>query len=133
MSRPSIVKLERKAKKRKQRELHKHQVKQGVNKPVKQTIPNRKSEWKTVEEEAAARQKIAEEKRKVYRQALPELLLKLGKIPDPRHPNKIDHLLTVLMLYGILMFVFQMSSRRKTNKELTKPEFMTSLQEAFPE
>lgn len=133
MSKPSIAKLERQAKKRKQREQHKHQAKQGVLKPIKQTIPNRKSIWKSVAEETAARQKIAEETLKVYRQVLPGLLMKLGKIPDPRHPNKIKHHVTVLMLYGILMFVFQMSSRRETNTELTKPEFMASLQEAFPE
>lgn len=133
MSRPSVAKLERKARKRKQQALHKQQVKQGINPPAKQTIPNRKCEWKTVEEETAARQKVAEEKLKVYRQVLPQLVMKLGKIPDPRHPNKIKHQMTVLMLYGILMFVFHMSSRRETNKELTKPEFMKSLQEAFPE
>jgi len=133
MSRTSIVKLERKARKRKQWELHKQQAKLGHSKPVTQTLPNHKSEWETMEEQTAERQKVVEEQLKVFRQVLPGLLLKLGKIPDARNPNKIKHQMTVLMVYGILMFVFQMSSRRETNKELTKPEFRTSIQAAFPE
>ena len=46
------------------------------------------------------------------RQQLPTLLKRLAKIPDPRNPNKTKYKITLLMLYGILVFVFQYSSRR---------------------
>ena len=51
----------------------------------------------------------------IMRQMLPILLRRLGKIPDPRNPNKLKHRLTVLMLYGLLVFVFQYGSRRAAN------------------
>jgi hypothetical protein len=56
----------------------------------------------------------------IMRQMLPVLLGRLGKIPDPRNPKKLNHRLTVLLLYGILVFVFQ---RRAANAEITRPMF----------
>jgi len=97
------------------------------------TLPNRKSGLKTVEEEKEAVQDTAEAVLSVYRQQLPELLRKLARIPDPRNPRKIKHQITVMMLYGILMFVFQMSSRRETNREMTTPQLLENLQAVFPE
>jgi len=44
------------------------------------------------------------------------------------NPKKIKHRMTVMMLYGILMFVFQMNSRRETNKEMTTPQLLKNLQ-----
>ena len=37
------------------------------------------------------------------------------------------------MIYGILTFVFQMSSRREANREMTRPMFMENLKLLFPE
>ncbi|MDY6827665.1 MAG: hypothetical protein SVV67_11000 [Bacillota bacterium] len=48
----------------------------------------------------------------VYRQLLPGLLKKLARIPDPGQPRKIKHQMTVLLLYGILMFAFQLDAYR---------------------
>jgi len=67
------------------------------------------------------------------RQMLPILLRRLGKIPDPRNPNKLKHRLTVLMIYGILVFVFQFSSRRQANGEITRPMFEHNLRLLFPQ
>jgi hypothetical protein len=70
---------------------------------------------------------------KVYRAMLPVLLKRLGKIPDPRNPRKVRHKLTVLIIYGILCFAFQMSSRRKANQEMTRPVFEANLRQLFPD
>lgn len=37
------------------------------------------------------------------------------------------------MLYGVLVFVFQFSSRREANEEITTPQFRENLQALFPE
>ena len=67
------------------------------------------------------------------RQQLPVLLKRLNKIPDPRNPNKLKHQFTVLMLYGILVFVFQYASRRAANGEITRPMFEDNLRLLFPQ
>ena len=64
---------------------------------------------------------------------LPSLLTRLNKIPDPRNPKKIKHSLTLLMLYGLLIFVFQLSSRRQANSHMTHPQFKANLRLLFPE
>jgi len=64
---------------------------------------------------------------------LPGLLERLGKIPDLRNPRKCRHKLTVLLLYGLLMFVFQFASRREVNREMTRPQFEANLRLLFPE
>ncbi len=79
----------------------------------KPALPNRKSQAKTMEEELAERQDTAERAAIVYRQLLPGLLVKLGRIKDPRVPGKVKHKMTVLMIYGILLFVYQIGSRRE--------------------
>jgi len=70
---------------------------------------------------------------KVFRAKLPVLLKRLSKIKDPRNPKKIKHQHTVLMIYGILTFIFHMSSRRQANREMTRPMFMENLKLLFPE
>jgi len=67
------------------------------------------------------------------RQMLPVLLKRLGQIPDPRNPRKLKHRLTVLMVYGILVFVFQYASRRAANAEITRPMFEHNLRLLFPQ
>ena len=67
------------------------------------------------------------------RRMLPVLLKRLRKIPDPRNPKKTKHKLTVLMLYGMLVFVFQYGSRRAANAELTRPMFEQNLRLLFPQ
>ena len=85
----------------------------------KRNISNRKSAYTTAEEEKADKQEIAEATLKVHRKMLPILLKRLSKIKDPRQPKKTKHSLTVLMIYGILMFVYNMSSLRNCNKEMS--------------
>ncbi len=37
------------------------------------------------------------------------------------------------MIYGILCFAFQMSSRRQANQEMTRPVFEANLRQLFPD
>jgi hypothetical protein len=99
----------------------------------KSTTLNRKSGQTTVEEELENRQEVVEETMKVFHRILPGLLEKLSKIPDPRQPGKVKHMLNALMIYGILMFVFRISSRREANREMTLPIFFENLKTWFPE
>jgi hypothetical protein len=99
----------------------------------KSTILNRKSGQTTVEEELENRQEVVEETMKVFHRILPSLLEKLSKIPDPRQPGKVKHMLSTLMIYGIFMFVFRISSRREANREMTLPIFFENLKTWFPE
>jgi hypothetical protein len=69
----------------------------------------------------------------LLRNMLPTLLKRLNQIKDPRNPKKIVHKLTVLILYGLLSFVFQMLSRRESNQKMSLPAFKAALQEMFPE
>ena len=102
-------------------------------KSKKKSQPNRKSKLITVKEELENRQETVENVTKVYRQILPTLLKRLGKIKDPRQPLKVKHKITVLMVYGILMFVYQFGSRRNANKDMTTPIFFENIRAVFPE
>jgi len=127
------VSLNRYERRQLQRERREQQKRQGIEYPPVFTLPNRKSGLKTVEAEKAAVQRTTEEQLKVYGQLLPGLLKKLARITDPRSRKNIKHQMSMMMLYGILMFVFQMSSRRETNQEMTTPQLLKNLQAIFPE
>ena len=127
------IKEQRKARKQAQRELRRRQQAEGFSLPPSSTQPNQTSAYKDVEEERAARTEIVSEQIKVFRAMLPILLQRLSKIPDLRNPKKNKHKLTVLLIYGILCFAFQMSSRRQANREMTCPMFEENLRGLFPE
>ena len=99
----------------------------------KRNIANRKSGYETPEEEKLDRQISVEAALKMYRRTLPTLLNRLSKINDPRQPKKVKHSLTVLMIYGILMFVYQMSSLRDANKEMSTAIFFENMKVMFPD
>lgn len=58
---------------------------------------------------------------------------RLSNIPDYRNPKKIKHKLTVVLIFGILVFVYQMASRREANRTMSRPAFMESLRLIFPD
>ena len=139
MSQPSrrpgreAFKEQRKARKQAQRQLRQRQRAEGLNAPARPSLPNRKCPYENQEQERQARLEAVDEQVRVYRALLPVLLRRLSKITDPRNPRKIKHKLTVLMLYGILCFAFQMSSRRQANREMTRPMLEANLRQLFPE
>ncbi|MFO7952369.1 MAG: transposase family protein [Bacillota bacterium] len=132
MNTSSMEDLKRHEKRQNQRELIQQQKRLSGQYPLV-TFPNRKSAYKTVDEEKEATQYTTEDALEVYTQLLPGLLKKLSRIPDPRQPKKIKHQMTVLMIYGILVFVFQVPSRRNANQEVTAPQLLENLKTIFPE
>jgi hypothetical protein len=127
------IKAQRKARKKAQRELRQRQRAEGFQVPPTSSQPNTTSSYKDVEEERTARTEAVVEQVKVFRALLPILLKRLSRIEDPRNPKKNKHKLTVLLIYGILCFAFQMSSRREANREMTRPMFEENLRALFPE
>jgi|GEM_PF-1837347 len=127
------IKRIRKDKKRAEKALRARQRAEGLKVPFKAAMPNRKCQYKTAEEEQRGRQDAVVEQVRVFRAKLPVLLRRLCKIKDPRNPKKVKHKLTVVMIYGILTFVFHMASRREANREMTRPVFMDNLRSLFPE
>jgi hypothetical protein len=98
----------------------------------KRSLPNCLNMGESSEEEEREKQNTVEKAAMVYRQMLPSLLKKLSRISDPRKPGSVKHKLTVLMTYGILMFVQQAGSRREVNRTMTRTHF-ENLQAMFPE
>ena len=77
------------------------------------SVANHRCRFESIEQEQAAREAAVAGQLGVFRALLPKLLHDLGKIPDVRQPKKVKHKLTVVLLYGLLSFVFQRASRRR--------------------
>ncbi|MEK8016102.1 MAG: transposase family protein, partial [Candidatus Parabeggiatoa sp.] len=139
MSKPSRrpnrekIKAENKQYKKAQRELLQDEKARGLQKPSHGTISNCKCRFESIEEEGRIRNETVVEHLSIFRSKLPVLLKRLAKIQDPRNPKKIKHQVSTLMIYGILTFVFQMSSCREANREMTQPMFWKNLRYFFPE
>lgn len=113
--------------------LRQIQAEQGLKPKEKTALPNHKSYFKTPDEEQAARQEIVEAQLKTFRPMLPSLLKDLNEIEDPRRPGSVKHKLTVILLYGLLLFVYQIGSRREANRIISEPIFKENLKALFPE
>lgn len=124
---------QKKEKRKAEAELRRCLETEGLEAGNRDSLPNCKCPYKTVEEEQAEREEAVTEQLRIMKAHLPILLKRLSKINDPRTPRKCKHKLTVIMIYGILTFVFQMSSRREANREMSRPMFMKNLHLYFPE
>jgi hypothetical protein len=94
---------------------------------------NRKCTFSTLEEENQFRADLLRDQIKSWKSLLPSVLRKFSKIPDPRKLGAIAHKKTVLLVYGLLAFVFKLSSRREMNRELTGALVFEHLKRLFPE
>jgi hypothetical protein len=135
----SKTKERREKKQREREEKMLQQVREGKavrivyeERKKKQALPNRLNMMESIEDEQEEQQTLIENATKIYRRLLPNLLKKLARIKDPRRPGSIKHKHTVLLLYGILMFVYQVGSRREANRSMTRIQF-ENLQTIFPE
>jgi len=97
------------------------------------TLPNRKQKHCTVAEEQATMQGAAVAHLEASYPLLVKLLGNLSRIPDPREPKKIKHKMYMVMLYGILLFLFGVPSRRQGNHTLTGAQLLENLRSLFPE
>ncbi|MCY0880316.1 MAG: transposase family protein [Firmicutes bacterium] len=109
----------------------------GARPPLREgnpgTLPNTKVPYQTVAEEQAAREQAVTEQLKVWRQHLPAIFQKLGRIADPRRPGSVRHRVVVVLFYGLLLFVFQYASRREANRHATSPALAEALRQVFPD
>lgn len=115
------------------REFRQKQAEKGLIKIKAPSLPNHKCTWKSLAEEQQARQEAIEAQIKALRPLLPTLLSRFSRIEDPRRPGSVKHKLTVLLLLGIVFFVYQMGSRREGNRTMSKPMLMENLKTIFPE
>jgi hypothetical protein len=115
-----------------QKALRRRELEAGLERSTKPATPNRVSPYATKEEEAAERLRVAQKWLDAIRPQLPALLESLSEIEDYRDPKKVEHELTMVLLFGILCFVLQMASRREGNRELTGPVLRDHLRELFP-
>jgi len=129
----ATIKAERRAKRAQEQALREHLRQAGQAPPAAAALPNRRSTYADIAEEQQAREAAVSGQLGLLRNHLPLLLARLARIPDGRNPRKCRHKLTVLLLYGLLMFVFQFASRRAVNRELTRPQFEANLRLLFPE
>ena len=113
--------------------MRQHQREAGLIPQRTATASNSTSNYTSVAQEHAGRNDAVSALLRLMRQMLPVLLARFAKITDPRNPKKLKHRLSVLMIYGILVFVFQYSSRRAANREITRPMFEQNLRALFPE
>jgi hypothetical protein len=97
------------------------------------SVSNKRSAHDSVEDEREQREAVTARFLDTITSQLPALLESLAEIEDYRNPKKVKHQLTMVLLYGILCFVLQMSSRRQANRELTGPVLLEHLQKLFPE
>ena len=105
----------------------------GLIEPSAPAPASRLCPYPSIEDEREARTDAAIEQARLIGSMLPTLLLRLRSINDTRQAKKIKHALSCLMLYGILVFVLQFSSRRAANAEITRPMFEHNLRLLFPE
>ncbi|WP_221900434.1 hypothetical protein [Bathymodiolus platifrons methanotrophic gill symbiont] len=78
-------------------------------------VSNKVSDLKTIEDEREAREDSLDAQLQVFRRLLPVWLKQLSSLNDPCQAKKIKHKLAVVLLFGLLSFIFQMSSRRQMN------------------
>ncbi len=139
MSKPSRrpnreeIKQKRRHRRKQQCDLRAQQAAAGLIPRRSPAVPNATSSLSSVSEEEDVRLEAVAGQTRILKQQLPKLFKDLEKIPNPRNPRKTKHKLTVLMLYGLLMFMFQFASRRAVNKEMTLPQFKENLRLLFPE
>ena len=94
-------------KKQQEKALGERRCQAGLVPRAPAPLPNACSAYASIAAEQQAREAAVSGQVRVLRRELPALLARLERIPDPRHPSKCRHRLTVLLLYGLPMFVFQ--------------------------
>ena len=125
-------KEEKKARRGAQAQLEAKQVLEGLTCHKYPTASNAKCEYKTHTEQEQAQQRVARDYLKVMQRSLPGLLRRLSTVKDYRNVKKIKHKKEVILLFGIFWFVFQKSSRRQANAELTTAIFLENMHFFFP-
>lgn len=131
---PKDTRKAHRAEKRKAREkLRDAKILMGLHPRPRATLSNKLSEYGSEEEEQEARQNWVLEQTRVLRGQLPTLLKQFEKIDDPRNPKTVEHKLTVILLTGLFLFIYQWASRREANREMSRPTFLANIRALIPE
>jgi len=80
----------------------------------------------------AEKEVLTEKYLRLLRFMLSGIMAELSLIEDPRQEGKIKHALPILMLYGILMFLFHIPSRRAANRSLGGSQAADLIREYVP-
>lgn len=131
--RRKIQRVEYRQDKKARRLAQKERKEQGGFEGSGQTISNAKSPLTFIEQERAEEQQVAIDYLKTMNRLLPGLLGRLAEVEDFRNPKKIKHKVAVILLFAILWFVFQKSSRREANRQMTTPTFLENMRLFFPD
>jgi len=123
----------KKARKQAKQKLNEELIRLGYPIHSQKTVTNSKSGYHSVEEEREAGYKAVENYIKTIKRYLPGLLKRLSEVKDYRNPKKLKHKVNMVLLFGILSFVFQKASRREANREMTAPIFIENFGVFFPE
>lgn len=119
--------------KQSRKELVERKKAEGILLPPQSGVSNAKSPYKTIEDQQAAHEEVVAAQFSTYLAMLPPLLIKFSKIPDPRNPGKVKHKVTVLIIYGIVMFLFNIKSLRDANQVMSGATFFENLKMLIPE
>lgn len=99
--------------------IHEHHVEtQSLIAPRTQAR-NVKQAHCSIEELTADRADKLSSQIQAWRSVLPILIRRFSKIHDPRRAKSVKHKIVVVMLYGLLAFIFRLSTRREINRELS--------------
>ena len=113
--------------------IHEHHIEtQSLIVPRTQAR-NTKQSYCSIEEMTADRSDKLSSQIQAWRSVLPILIKRFSKIHDPRRAKSVKHKLVVVMLYGLLAFIFRLSSRREINRELSGMIVFENLKRIFPE
>jgi DDE_Tnp_1-associated len=113
--------------------IHEHHVEtQSLIIPRTQAC-NAKQSYCSVEEMIADRSDKLSSQIQAWGSILPILIRRFSKIHDPRRAKSVKHKMVVVMLYGLLAFIFRLSSRREINRELSGMVVFDNLKRIFPE
>ena len=70
---------------------------------------------------------------RLLRMLLPGALAKLSALEDPRYEKMCDHTLPTLIIYGLLMFIINIPSRRSANRDIGGGAVHEMIKQVIPE
>jgi hypothetical protein len=106
-----------------------HKVAVAFQSQKKQAQPNRKGGGLNAEDENT----MAADYIRLVGILLPGALAKLSELKDPRNVKKCDHSLPTLIVYGLIMFLSNMQSRRAANQDISGESAHELLKQVIPD
>jgi len=125
------IKIKEYREQKKARRLAQKALNEAIGKGPQEAVNNAKNALKSIEEQKAEEHKVGIDYVNTIQRLLPGLLTRLAEVKDFRNPKKIKHKQAVILLVAIFWFVFQKTSRREANREMTTPIFLENMRLFF--